>query len=192
MGYFSDFSVKYPNLIRGVFQMIKFITNIFKTLNSNSHPKEIAHAICCGMLLGFMPKTNALWYVLFFIFCFLRINKACYLLFTILFSMITPFLDPIFDKIGFAILSYEPLIPTYIKMLEIPYLPLTRFNNTIVMGSLASGIVLYIPVYIIARLIVRLWRSVIRQAFVNSKLVKAFYKIPLISKFISVSKELSK
>ena len=172
--------------------MIKFLTSIFKALNSNSHPKEIAHAICCGMILGFLPKTNALWYVLFFIFCFLRINKACYLLFTLLFSLITPFIDPLFNEIGFKILSHEPFFPIYTKMLDIPYLPLTKFNNTIVMGSFVSSLVLYIPVYIIARLFVHLWRSVIRQAFINSKIVKVFYKIPLISKFISVSKELSK
>lgn len=172
--------------------MIKFLTNIFNSLNSNSNPGEIAHAICCGMILGFMPKTNALWYILFFLFCFLRINKACYLLFTFLFSMITPFIDPIFHKIGFAILSHEPLIPIYIKMLEIPYLPLTKFNNTIVMGSLTCGILLYIPIYILSRLIVHLWRRVIRQTVVNSKFVKGLTKLPLISKFISVSKELAK
>lgn len=170
--------------------MINFITKIFKALNSNSHPGEIAHAICCGMVLGFMPKNNALWYVLFFLLCFVRINKACYLLFTLLFSLVTPFLDPYFDKIGYAILSYEPFIPTYIKMLEIPYLPLTKFNNTIVMGTFVSGIALYIPVYIIARLIVRLWRTVIRRAFINSKFVAGLYKIPLISKFVSAAKEI--
>ena len=172
--------------------MIKFITKLFQSLNSNSHPGEIAHAISCGLILGFMPKNNALWYILFLIFCFLRINKACYLLFTFLFSMITPFCDPFFDKVGYAILSIENLYPFYTKMLDVPFLTLTKFNNTIVMGSLASGIVLYIPVYIISRLIVYLWRSVIRQAFINSKLVKAFYKIPLVAKFISVSKELAK
>ena len=48
--------------------MIKFLTNIFKALNSNSHPGEIAHAICCGMLLGYKTKNNALWYILFFAF----------------------------------------------------------------------------------------------------------------------------
>ena len=172
--------------------MLKAIIRFFKALNSNVHPGEIAHAVCLGMILGFMPKTNALWYILFFLFCFLRINKACYLLFTFLFSMITPLIDPIFHKVGFTILSHEPLIPIYIKMLEIPYLPLTKFNNTIVIGSLFCGILLYIPIYILSRLIVHLWRRVIRQAVVNSKFVKALSKLPLISKFISVSKELAK
>lgn len=172
--------------------MIKFITKIFKSLNSNSKPGEIAHAICCGMILGFMPKSNLLWYILFLLFCFLRINKACYLLFTVLFSLVTPYIDPIFNKIGYSILSFEPLFPTYRRMLDIPYLPLTKFNNTIVMGSLASGIVLYVPMYIIGRLLIYLWRKVIRNAFINSKIVKAFYKIPFVSKMISVSKELSK
>lgn len=170
--------------------MIKFITQILKTLNSNSKLSEIAHAICCGMILGFMPKSNVLWFLLFFLFCFIRINKACYLLFTILFSLVTPYVDPLFNKIGYWLLSIDSFIPTYQKMLEIPFLPLTKFNNTIVIGSLFSGIVLYLPVFILTGLFVYLWRKVIRQSFINSKLVKAIYKIPLISKISAISKEI--
>ena len=50
------------------------IVKLFKSLNTNSHPGEIAHAVAIGMVLGFMPKNNVLWYILFVCFLFIRIN----------------------------------------------------------------------------------------------------------------------
>ena len=38
--------------------MLKFIIRFLKAINSNQHPGEIAHAVCLGMILGFMPKTR--------------------------------------------------------------------------------------------------------------------------------------
>lgn len=48
--------------------MISYIAKLLKSLNTNSHPGEIAHAVAIGVLLGFMPKDNALWYLLFVFF----------------------------------------------------------------------------------------------------------------------------
>ena len=48
--------------------MLKWISGFFRELNANSNPAEIAHALALGVLLGFMPKTNALWYMIFVFF----------------------------------------------------------------------------------------------------------------------------
>ena len=48
--------------------MLKFIVKLLKALNSNSHPGEIAHAVCLGMLLGFLPKDNIFWFIIQFLF----------------------------------------------------------------------------------------------------------------------------
>lgn len=171
--------------------MLKKIVKFFKDLNANSHPGEVAHAICCAMILGFMPKNNLLWFVIFFLLLFVRINKSCYLLFTFLISQITPFLDPIFNSIGLKILLYKPFESVFVKMLDIPFVPLTKFNNTIVIGSLASGLALYIPIYIILRLFISVWRKSLAPSLAETKFVKMLAKAPLISKIITTSKELS-
>ena len=57
--------------------MLDFVIKILKAINSNSHPGEIAHAVCCGMMLGFLPKDNALWILLTVFFIFLRIVSFC-------------------------------------------------------------------------------------------------------------------
>ena len=60
--------------------MLNQIVKFFKVLNSNRNPSEIANAFCMGVMLGFMPKDNALWFLIFVFFFFVRINKPAYLI----------------------------------------------------------------------------------------------------------------
>ena len=162
--------------------MLKEFTNFFKSLNNNSHPGEIAHAICTGMILGFMPKGNALWFILTIIFLFLRINKGAFVLSTLCFTLLSPFLDPFFDYFGYWILTLDPLSPFFSALLEIPFVGFTKFNNSIVMGSLISSLILYIPVYFLSRLFLKIWRATLAPIVKKSKLITVLSKIPLIRK----------
>ena len=63
--------------------MIKAIAKLFKALNANVNPGEIAHAFSCGILLGLMPKNNVFWYllfifILFIFFCYLYLDFFIY------------------------------------------------------------------------------------------------------------------
>lgn len=162
--------------------MLKKFLKFFKALNSNSHPGEIAHAISIGLLMGFLPKDNVTWYILSVFFLFIRINKGSFLLFTFLFSILAQSLDPLFDKIGYAILTLENLEPVFAKLLDIPFVSFTKFNNTIVMGSLISGIVLYIPVYFLVRGFMKLWRTVLAPLVRKSKIIIFLKNLKFIKK----------
>lgn len=171
--------------------MLGYFLKLFRTLNSNSHPGEIAHGVALGVIMGMIPKDNALWYILFILFFFIRINKAIYLLITLAVSLCVESLDMLLDYIGYQVLVLEPAIPVYRKLLDIPFVAFTKFNNTVVMGSLVAGLVLYIPVYIISRLLVKLWRVVLAPKITASKLWVGIKKLPLIEKIISKSQEIS-
>ncbi len=162
--------------------MLKALIRFFKALNSNSHPGEIAHAVCLGMILGFMPKSNALWYILTVFFLFVRINKGSFILFTFLFSLLAPVLDNLFDTIGWWFLNIDKFKLFFAWLLEIPFVGFTRFNNTIVMGSLLASLALYIPVYILVRVFLKYWRAFIAPAVRKTKLVVFLSKLPLIVK----------
>ncbi len=171
--------------------MLKKLINLVKALNSNANPNQIAFAATCGFLLGFMPKNNALWYVLFLLFCFIRINKNTFFLITVLCSLITPFLDPAFHTIGIRVLEFGPLIPAYRILMTVPFMPLTKFNNTIVMGSFLTGVIVYIPVFFLFRVLVVTYRKHLRDKIIQSKLMKAFYKSSLIKKIADISAEVA-
>ena len=67
--------------------MLGYFLKLFRTLNINSHPGELAHGVALGVIMGMIPKDNALWYILFILFFFIRINKAIYLLITLAVSL---------------------------------------------------------------------------------------------------------
>ena len=162
--------------------MISYIVKLLKALNTNSHPGEIAHAVSIGVLLGFMPKDNALWYLLFVFFLFVRVHKGAFLLTVLAASLLARLFDPLFDAIGYAVLTFSPLEPVYAALLDIPFVAFTKFNNTVVAGAVVFSLILYIPVYILIRILIKSWRTHLAPALARSKFMQAFYQIPFISK----------
>lgn len=142
---------------------------LFRFMNRNVNPGEIAHAFSCGLLLGFLPKDNLLWYLILIFILFLRINKLLFIASVLLFTLLAGLADPLFDMIGYNVLTAESLKPFFLQLVQTPFMAFTRFNNSVVMGSLVSGIILYVPVYFICRLIVSLWRKHITGKVLNSK-----------------------
>ena len=169
--------------------MIAPVVKLFKALNTNSHPGEIAHAASIGILLGLVPKNNALWYILFIFFLFVRIHKGCLFLSILLGTLLAPLFDPLFDSLGYTVLTFEALKPAYGNLLEIPFIAFTEFNNTIVAGSLTVSLILYIPVYILTRFLVFIWRKFVAPALSQNKLVQVLYKTPLIAKIAGLFTE---
>ena len=172
--------------------MLKFFVKFFNSLNNNSHPGEIAHAVSIACILGFMPKDNAFWYVLFVFFLFIRINKGAFMLFTALFTLLSPVIDNIVEPLGYYILTLPSLQGFYATLINIPFVAFTKFNNTIVMGSLLASLVCYIPVYFITRLIIYLWRNKLVPLLRKTKVVAFFKQMPIIQKVTKVAALVSK
>ena len=162
--------------------MLKHIVNFTKVLNANSKPDQIANSFCIGALLGFMPKTNALWYLLFVFFLFVRFNKSGYFIALLLGTLIAPLGDGLFDAVGYAALTLKPLENIYSALLDMPFVGFTRFNNSIVCGSLLCGLVLYIPLFVLSLFGIKAWRKYLAPHFNDSKILKALYRLPLIVK----------
>ena len=162
--------------------MLKAIVNLFRALNANVNPGEIAHAFSCGILLGLMPKNNLLWWLVFVFVLFVRINKPMYLIMTLVASTFAPVMDGLFDTVGYAFLTIPQFSGFFGWLLEIPFVGFTKFNNSVVTGSLLCGLVLYVPMYFLGRLLVSLWRKHIAGWIRHTHLAKAFAKLPIITK----------
>lgn len=170
--------------------MLAYLINFLKALNSNSKPSQIANSFCIGLILGFMPKNNLLWYVLFIFFAFVRINKCGYYIMILIGTLSAYLLDPFFDRIGYAVLTFAPLENFYTWALDVPFVGFTKFNNTIVAGSLVFGLLAYIPFFLLMYLVIKLWRKHIAPRFNDSKVLKTIYSIPVIGKIASKAAEL--
>lgn len=167
--------------------MLKWISGFFNALNANSNPSEIAHALALGVLLGLMPKTNALWYIIFVFFLFVRLHKSTYCISLLVVTYFAWMLDPTFDSIGYSILTYKPFENIFAPLIDIPFVGFTKFNNTIVMGSLVFSIAIYIPIFVAGYFFVRFWRKHVAPTFINSPLRKVVSKLPVLGKLFEAA-----
>jgi uncharacterized protein (TIGR03545 family)/uncharacterized protein (TIGR03546 family) len=60
-------------------------------------------------------------------------------------------LDPLFHRLGSALLSSEFLTPLWIQAANAPLVPLTQFNNTVTLGSLVVWSVAAFPLFFLSR-----------------------------------------
>lgn len=169
--------------------MLKAIAKLLGAISSNTRPGAIAHAVSCGVLLGFMPKDNLLWYILFIFILFMNIQRGAYALSILLGAAFTVFLDPLFDSVGYSILTVESMKPYYASLLDIPFVAFTKFNNTVVMGAFVCGVAAYIPLYVLARLFVWAWRKYLAEKVRKLKIAAVLKNIPLVEKIAGMMGE---
>jgi len=160
---------------------IRGIAKVLVAINSNQRAGEIASGMALGFLLALIPAGNLLWWLILILTLFLRINLAAELLALALFKLIVPLLDGLLHTVGHAILRAPPLQGLFTRLYNVPVVPFTRFNNSIVMGGFIAGLILWVPLYFLFRGLVRLYREKIRDKIANSKIVKAFQRFPIVS-----------
>jgi uncharacterized protein (TIGR03545 family)/uncharacterized protein (TIGR03546 family) len=151
--------------------MLDFLTSFFKELNSASNKKMISLAIVLGLISGFLPTFTFLNYIiLFFVFIF-RIPLGLYFASFAVFKLFSYLFDPLFNKIGYAILTFKPLEGFFTFLYNLPILRWSGFNNTLVMGSLVAGIVVGVVVFIVLNRFIDTYRQ---KVFPKLKKIKFF------------------
>jgi uncharacterized protein (TIGR03546 family) len=171
--------------------MIKPIVRALVALNSNVKREQIAAGFAFGLLFALLPAGNLLWFLLFLMTFFLKVNYATQVLAALLLSPFRLLLGSILDSLGWAILNAPFLHAPFTSLYNAPIAPLTRFNNTIVMGGLVAGFVLWLPAFFAIRAFVSLYRTKLAPKIAESKLYKAFQKLPLVGSITKATKALS-
>jgi len=171
--------------------MIGLIAKLIVALNSNSRPGEMASAIAFGFLLALIPGGNLLWTLLFLLAFFLKHNMGSFFLSLLLFRLITPLFDPLLDSLGGSILEASFLNGIFTSLYNLPLLSYTSFNNTIVMGAFTAGVIMWFPLFLIFKTLVKLYRKKLAPKIADSKLVKALKKVPLLSKITRAVSKIS-
>jgi uncharacterized protein (TIGR03546 family) len=82
-------------------------------------------------------------------------------------------LDPLFDRIGLALLQSASLRPLWTGLYNTPLIPYTNFNNSIVLGSVVAWLLLAVPIFFGARYGVARYRATIGERVRQSKFYKA-------------------
>src|SRR5229473_700468 len=126
-----------------MFALLKLIQSLFGALHSEGTPGQLAAGIALGSILGLTPLVNLHNAVVFAALVLLNVSFAGGMLGWAVFVPIGFLLDPLFDWIGHALLFTPSFTPLLTSLYNVPIVPLTNFNNTVVLGSLVFGVVRY-------------------------------------------------
>ena len=152
--------------------MIEPILKLFKALNSDDSPYQLAWGIVFGCLIGLSPFFSVHNLVLFLLVCILRINFSAFVVSFVGFTALAWAVDPYAHQLGEWLLLHPDLQTTWSAMYQIDLLRLTRFNHTITLGALVIGLIVMLPLLFLSKLLVDRYRITIRTHLEKLKIVQ--------------------
>ena len=153
---------------------LKFIANFIKILREGQTPAQVAGGFALGSILGLSPMLTLQGLVVWFVILILDVNLSAATLSLLIFSLIAFIFDPIFHRIGYFILvNIDGFKDIWTTWYNAPIAPLTRFNNTVVMGSFICALILSPFVYYGMKKFVVAYRATIGKRLENTKIYKA-------------------
>lgn len=153
--------------------ILKQIFNLLKLLNSETGTNQIASGIAFGLILGFSPFLSLQSLIILVLLLIFRVQIGAAFLASFFFKFIAYLFDPAADLIGRAVLENQSLRPLFVSLYNMPLVPLTRFNNSIVMGSGLTALILGIPTFFLAKKMIIKYREIIVARVKGTKWWKA-------------------
>ncbi len=160
---------------------ITIVRDFIKILREGQTPAQVAGGFALGSILGLSPMLTLQGIVVWLIILVLNVNLAASLFALSVFSLIAWLLDPLFHWVGYQVLAnIEALQSTWTALYNAPVAPLTRFNNTVVMGSFVSALVLFVPVYFGMKRFVVAYRASVGQKIAQWKVYRVLKQSSLV------------
>jgi uncharacterized protein (TIGR03546 family) len=122
--------------------------------------------------MGITPKVSVHNLVILMACFFLNINGSAVALSAAAFTLFSYLFDPLFNRLGYGLLTAPQLHSLWTSMYNTPGLPWTKFNNTLVLGSLASALALFLPIYLASIWLIVRYREVVVAQVQKWKLVQ--------------------
>ncbi len=131
--------------------MVNRITNVWQdfrqTIEGFNTSRQLAAGVSLGMMVGLMPKDSLLTYLLALAVILSPANLLTAACSAVCFHIIAPWLTPLTHGIGINVLTLSQLEPMWERLIQLPIIPWTRFNNSVLMGSLILGLLAAYPLY---------------------------------------------
>jgi uncharacterized protein (TIGR03546 family) len=153
--------------------ILKQLFAFIKLLNSETGNIALAAGMTCGFILGMTPTLSLHSLLIFLILFFFRIQIGAALIAAFFFKFVAFLLDPAFDVVGQKVLEMESLQGLYTTLYNMPLIPFTRFNNSIVMGSFVITFALSPIVFLLSQYLIVKYRVTVLARFKTTKVWKA-------------------
>ena len=154
--------------------LIKQIISFIQLLHSDTGKNQMAAGLSFGVFLGFAPFISLQTFVVLMIVFLFRVQLGAATLSAFFFKLVAFLSDPVADPLGRSLLENPSLRPIWSQMYNVPLLPMTRFNNSIVMGSFLISLILCPILFFVFRILIQKYQTNIVQQFEQTKVWKAF------------------
>jgi uncharacterized protein (TIGR03546 family) len=142
-------------------------------LNSQGTPGQVAAGIALGACLGITPLVNLHNLAVYLLAYVVNVSLAGFSLGWMAFIPVGFLLDPLFNKIGEALLSMPALRGFWSWMMGTPVLALSHLNNTVVLGSFVFWLVASVPIFFLARYGVTHYRAKVYERLKKMRFFQA-------------------
>ncbi len=154
--------------------LLKIIQSLFKALNSEGTPGQVAVGIAVGSALGLTPLVNLHNLIIVAVIALFNMSVPGALVGWLVAVPFGFLLDPVFHRIGqWLLVEVLPLVPVWTTVYNTPVLSFANLNNTVVLGSLVGWIALSVPIFFVGRIAVRRYRKTVYPRLAKSRLFKA-------------------
>ena len=153
--------------------ILQFLQTMFKALNSDGTPGQVGMGMAIGLCFGLTPLVSLHNLVVLAIAMLTTVSFPGVFLGWAIATPLGFMLDPVFDRIGMALLMQDSLAPFFTWVVNTPVVALSRLNNTIVLGSLVSWMLLLVPSYFVFRVLVDRYRAHVLVYVQKLKVVQA-------------------
>jgi uncharacterized protein (TIGR03546 family) len=126
------------------------------------------------MIVGLTPLVSLHNIVVLLLVFVLRVNLSAFLLGLALFTGFAYLLDPLFHSLGLAILTAPALQEFCTALYQSIWWRIERFHNSIVMGSLAFSLALFVPLLLIANLLILRYRKHVLAWVQKTRIMQMF------------------
>jgi len=134
---------------------MNFIAELWQAFTASvkgfDSPAQLALGVSLGLVIGLLPKDSLLPYAIGLIALLTNANLLTLVISGVAFSWLGPVADPLTHQIGGWLLTLDSLDSVWVWLYQIPVVPWTRFQNTVVMGSLILGLLLSLPAYALSK-----------------------------------------
>lgn len=159
--------------------LINFWTLFRTTVRGFDTPRQLAAGVTLGMMIGLIPKDSLFAYGFGLVLLMSTANLLTGAISAFCFAWVGAIFDPLSHRIGGYILTLDMFEPTLSQLNQIPLMPWTRFENTVVTGSMLLGLILAIPVYRISYKAFEKYGKTVSDAITGSRLGRWMLALPV-------------
>ncbi len=126
---------------------IKRLLNLRQAIFGRREPNQLAWGFALGGLIGIIPHGNLVAVLILLMILSVKINHGMAMVTAFAMTLLAPYLDSQTHAVGLQVLTHPQLASFWAAAWQLPIVPWTSINNTVVLGSLLVGVSALLPSY---------------------------------------------